>query len=81
MRNLLLTLLLISAASFAQIDPIVAQTATNDAGMPFLRLHNNTLIYTSCYLRDEYNFFTFVIPPQTVSLWYPVYGYYEWQCQ
>ncbi len=78
MKNLLLTLLLISTAAFAQITP---QTATNDQGAPFLRLFNNTSVYTSCYLRDEYNYFTFVIAPQTFSLWYPVYGYYEWQCR
>ena len=81
MKTLLLALLLISSASFAQVVAIIPETALNDTGAPFLRLHNNTFSYVSCYYKDEYNFFTFVLAPQTASLWYPVYGYYEWRCE
>ncbi len=79
MKSLFLTLLLlVSAASFAQV---IQETATNDVGQPFIRMYNNTPSWASCYYRDNYNYFTFVIAPQTYSMWYPVYGYYEWQCQ
>ena len=78
MKSLFLALLLlISSAVFAQV---VQETAMNNAGQPFIRLHNNTPSWASCYYRDTYNYFTFVIAPQTYSMWYPVYGYYEWQC-
>jgi len=82
MRSLILTLLLlISSAVSAQV---MQEVATNNAGQPFIRLYNNTPSWVSCYYRDSYNYFTFVIAPQAVSLWYPIYGMkfgqYEWKC-
>ncbi len=78
MRSLLLALLLVCTAAVAQIVP---QQAQNNEGQSFFRLHNNTSAYTSCYYRDTYNYVTFTITPFSTSLWYPVYGYYEWGCR
>jgi len=77
MRKLLLVLLLVCSSAFAQLIP---QEATNNQGQPFLRLNNNTGYYLSCYIKDNYNYFTFTISPYTSSLWYPVYGVYVWEC-
>ncbi len=78
MRSFLLVLLLlVSSVASAQI---MEQHAQNDMGQPFIRLYNNTPYYASCFYKDAYNYLTFVIAPGTVSLWYPVYGYYVWQC-
>jgi len=78
MRSLFLALLLVCSVAVAQIVP---QQASNDQGQSFLRIHNNTPYYISCYYRDSYNYITFTISPNTTSLWYPVYGYYIWECQ
>ena len=77
MRSLLLALLLVCSVAVAQIVP---QQADNDQGNSFFRLHNNTPYYISCYYRDSYNFITFSIAPRSTSLWYPVYGFYIWEC-
>lgn len=77
MKKLLLVLLLVCSSAFAQVVP---QSATNNQGQPFLRLNNTTEYYLSCYIRDNYNYFTFRISPYTMSVWYPVYGQYVWEC-
>jgi len=78
MRAFLLTiLLLVTSVVSAQVVP---QTAQNNNGQPFIRLYNNTAVYTSCYYKDNFSYYTFVLAPQQVSMWYPVYGYYQWQC-
>ncbi len=79
MRSLLLVLLLVCSAAFAQ--QIVPQQADNNQGQSFFRLHNNTPYYISCYYRDTYNYITFTIGPNNTSLWYPVYGFYVWECR
>ena len=78
MRSLLLALLLVCSTALAQIIP---QQAENNQGQSFFRIQNHTSYYISCYYRDSYNYITFTIAPNTVSLWYPVYGYYIWECQ
>lgn len=77
MRSLLLALLLVCSVAFAQIVP---QQADNDMGQSFFRLHNTSSYYISCYYRDTYNYITFTVAPQSTSLWYPVYGFYIWEC-
>ena len=78
MRSLLFALLLVCSTAVAQV---VQQQAVNDQGQSFFRLHNNTSNYISCYYRDTYNYITFTVAPRAISLWYPVYGYYEWECR
>ena len=79
MKKILLTiaLLLISTAAFA----VYEETAYNDNGYLFIRLINNTNSWASCYYRDDYNYYTFSIAPQTITQWQPVYGYYQWECR
>ena len=78
MRNLLLTLVLVCSAASAQIIP---EQANNNQGQSFFRLYNNTPYYISCYYKDNYNYITFTIAPRNTSFWYPVYGFYIWECQ
>ncbi len=79
MRSFLLTiLLLITSVASAQV---MTQEAQNNAGQTFIRFYNNSPSYYSCYYRDSYNnYYTFVLAPQLVSMWYPTYGYFEWEC-
>ena len=79
MRSLLLALVLVCSTALAQIQ-IIPQQADNDQGQSFFRLHNNTSYYISCYYRDSYNYITFTIAPRSISLWYPIYGFYIWEC-
>ena len=76
MKRLMLVLLLLCSAAFAQVNE---EIATNN-GQMFIRIHNTTEYYYSCYYRDEVNYLTFSLPPYTTSGWQPIYGYYEWQC-
>ena len=78
MRSLLLALLLVCTAAVAQVQQ---QQAQNNQGQSFLRLHNNSSYWTNCYYRDQFNYVTFNIAPYSTSLWYPVYGQYEWRCR
>jgi len=81
MKALLLTLLLfVSAVASSQQMPVYEQLASNDQGT-FIRIHNTLLRYVSCYYRDDYNYFTFIIAPQTVTDWQPIYGAYVWECK
>jgi hypothetical protein len=76
-KFLLVLLLLLYSSASAQV---MEELSTNDIGQAFIRIHNVTPSYYSCYYRDEVNYVTFVLAPNTVSGWQPVYGYYEWQC-
>jgi hypothetical protein len=78
MKWLVLTLaLLLSSAANAQIFPEQTMSTT---GMPLVRIRNNTPAPISCFLRDDYNFVSFAIPPYSASYWYPVYGIFQWHC-
>lgn len=76
---LLLTLFLslIPVAVHGQVFP---QTSYNNQGQLFFRVFNNTGYYYSCFYRDPYNYFTFSLAPGSYSMWYPVYGQYQWHC-
>lgn len=78
MKKLFLVLLLLSSIAFAQVNE---ETSTNDYGQLFIRIHNTTDRYMSCYYKDNINYITFVINPYSITDWQPVYGYYEWRCQ
>lgn len=71
-------LLLVSSVVAAEIIP---EQAVSQNGIPLFRLYNNTPYWTSCYYRDQYNYFTFSIAPYSYSMWYPSYGYFEWECR
>lgn len=79
MRALIVALLLmltpISASATVQ-----QEVATNNFGQPFIRLHNYYPVAVSCYYRDAYNYYTFIIPAQTTTVWQPIYGQYQWRC-
>lgn len=77
MRKLLLVLLLVCSAAFAQVNE---EMSSNDYGQLFIRIHNTTGSYMSCYYKDEVNYITFFLRPYSISNWQPVYGYYEWKC-
>ena len=80
MKALLLTLLLfVSAIASSQQMPVYEQVANNNQGA-FIRIFNTLPRYVSCYYRDDYNYFTFVIAPHTVTVWQPIYGTYVWEC-
>ena len=83
---LLLTLLLFSPLAVTQTqDPncntVCEQLARNDYGNLFIRVANYLPRYVSCYYRDDYNYLTFNVAPQSVTLWQPVYGTYVWECE
>lgn len=77
MRAILLALLLlISPAAMGQVP----QTNMNSNGQMIFRIANPTHYYMSCFYRDQYNYFTFSVAPRSYSMWYPVYGQYQWGC-
>ena len=80
MRALILVLLLM-IAPIASAQQVTQQVAQNNMGQPFLRLYNPFPMYVSCFYRDQYNYYTFTVAPNSVSSWYPVYGYFQWACQ
>lgn len=78
MRALLLAALLFFAPlAHAQV---VEELASNNNGEPFIRLHNNFSVYVSCYYSDDFNYYTFAIPPHSSTPWNPIYGFYVWEC-
>ena len=77
MKKLMLVLLLLCSAAFAQT---VSEEVAYNNGQMFIRIHNTTQTYYSCYYIYEVNYLTFSLAPRTTSGWQPVYGYYEWQC-
>jgi hypothetical protein len=79
MRAILLTLLLLfsSTASAA----VVEQVTRNNSGQPVIRILNQTPYYMNCYYRDQYNYYTFTLAPWTSSMWFMIYGQYQWQCR
>jgi hypothetical protein len=74
---LTIMLVLLPVMANAQLVP---QTTYNNQGQLFFRVINNTQYYYSCFYRDAYNYFTFSLAPGYTSMWYPVYGQYEWRC-
>jgi len=78
MKKLLLVLLLMFATvADAQVGPQMGQNAY---GQPIVRITNTLPRPVSCFIRDQYNYYTFVVPPRSVSLWYPIYGPWQWSC-
>ena len=77
MKKLLLVLLLLCSSAFAQMQEEVTR---NNQGQMFIRIHNTSSQYYSCYYEDDINYVTFVLAPYSVSGWQPVYGFYVWEC-
>lgn len=73
-------LLLMSTIAFAQ-QTVFEETAYNNSGQLFVRLVNQSNQWVSCYYRDQYNYYTFSIAPQTITQWQPIYGAYVWECR
>jgi hypothetical protein len=82
MKTLLIAVFLFFAlTASANTPPVYQENAIANNGVSVIRLVNTTPYAVSCWLRDEYTFTSFVVPGQRVSLWYPIYGYYEWYCE
>jgi hypothetical protein len=73
----LLTLLLFIPTASAQVMP----EQRNNNGQTIFRVVNNTNYYTNCFYRDQANYFTFSVSPRSSSMWYPVFGQYQWGCK
>ncbi len=67
--------------STAAQTPVYVETAVNGNGVVFARVVNATPYIKSCYISDQVNFTSFIVPANRYSLWYPVYGVYEWYCE
>jgi len=80
LKNIILALLLAIVVFIPASAQVSSQQAVNSIGQPFIRIYNMTPRYVSCYYRDQFNYFTFVISPNSYSMWYPIYGQYEWRC-
>jgi hypothetical protein len=82
MRKLFLTiaLLVMSAAAMAQ-QTVYEETAYNNQNQLFIRLVNYSPNWVACYYKDDFNYYTFQIAPQTITQWQPVYGVYAWECR
>jgi len=78
MKKLLLILLLMWSSAIAQVNE---EVSSNDYGQYFIRIHNTTGSFMSCYYKDEENYITFVIQPYSITEWQPIYGSYEWRCK
>jgi len=76
----LIAVCLLLMSSFAMADIIPEQTVSQ-SGVPLFRLFNDTDYHVACYYRDNLNYFTFTIAPYSYSMWYPSYGYFEWECR
>tara|TARA_B100000929_G_scaffold247489_1_gene206230 strand:- start:8845 stop:9114 length:270 start_codon:yes stop_codon:yes gene_type:complete len=88
MKNLLFCLfLLTSASAFAPVNaqqpqkPVYTEHSTNKAGVVFTRVVNTTPRVITCWIRDEYTYTAFIVPANKTSLWYPIYGKYNWFCE
>lgn len=80
-RAILLSLILaLTPIAVAQQPTVQEQVVQANNGVYYIRLHNYLPRWVSCYYTDEFNYFTFVIPPQTTTQWQPIYGAYEWVC-
>lgn len=78
MKSVLLTLLILfSPVVSAQV---MSDTTLNNNGQTLFRVMNRTPVYINCLYKDDYNYFTFAVPPFSYSMWYPVYGQYIWRC-
>lgn len=77
--NRLWLLALMFAAVVASAQVAVQEDITS-TGQHVVRFHNNTNHFVSCVYKDKYNYYTFNLAPQRVSMWYPVYGKYQWRC-
>ena len=80
MKKLLLVLILLFATP-ALANPIWIEEAMNNGGQTFFRVHNQTGAYLTCFYVDARNSkFFFSMGPHSVSLWYPTYGMFYWEC-
>jgi hypothetical protein len=83
MKKLLISLMLTMTLFVGSVGAQVSPRQQNQNGTAFVQLYNSSPHDAySCYIRDNSNnFYTFYVYPQSASRWYPVYGYYEWQCE
>lgn len=77
---LAIALLALSVTAMAQ-QTVYEETAYNNQNQLFIRLANYSNNWVACWYRDQFNYYTFSIAPQTVTNWSPVYGQYYWECR
>ena len=75
---LVLLLLCLPMKSTAGMSP---ETFVNGNGVMLIRLHNLSEYPVHCQLSDEYSFHSFAVMGLGASMWYPVYGRFEWRCE
>ena len=79
MKKLILILCLLFAVSAdAQVNE---QHNMNNYGQPIIRFYNSLPRPVSCFYRDQFTYYTFVIGPHQYSYWYRINGQYQWQCR
>lgn len=81
MINKFLIILLTCLLSFSVYAQVRSQTAVSNTGTPIIRFFNPYPFSVGCEFRDSNaGYFTFVIPPRSFTMWYPMYGRIEWKC-
>ena len=81
-KIILLTILLtISGSSVGQVVAVTPEEAVSPNGQLIVRFTNHSQYFVSCWYRDQYNYYTFSIPPGRITNWHPVFGLYQWQCR
>ena len=73
--------LLATFSTVAQTPTIYVEHTTNNNGVTFMKIVNPTPYMYGCWIRDQHNFVSISMPPDTYSQWYPVYGNTEWYCE
>ena len=79
MKTILLVMLLLFSTPV--LSQAVEQTMMGNTGRALFRVANNTPFFINCFYRDDANYFTFSLAPHTYSMWYPIFGRYQWRCQ
>ena len=75
---ILLLVLMFISSSFAQ--SVWSEEQRGNIGI-YVRIVNGSPYNLGCYINDGFNYHRFIVYGQSVSIWYPVNGPYEWQCQ
>jgi hypothetical protein len=77
-KTLIISLLLVTTSIIAQV---AEQRTVSNSGQHLIRFYNNTNYYVSCYYKSNYGFYTFSLAPRKVSIWFPFYAPYRWECK
>ena len=76
----LVTLMMVTFSSIAQTPAIFDERVVQNGNM-FVRIINSAEYTVGCSLEDEHSFHTFYIHSGNASMWYRVYGKFDWYCE